>query len=87
MFTEGHQGNAVLSRFPISSQQNHDVSIIGHEPRGLLHALLSVPGIPGPGVLLVVGGLALLGREFHWARRANEWLLAQGKRIMGRNDA
>ena len=50
-------------------------------------ALLSVPGIPGPGVLLVVGGLALLGREFHWARRANEWLLAQGKRIMGRNDA
>ena len=50
-------------------------------------AVLSVPGIPGPGVLLVVGGLALLGREFHWARRANEWLLAQGKRIMGRNDA
>jgi hypothetical protein len=49
--------------------------------------LLSVPGIPGPGLLLVVGGLALLGREFHWARRANEWLLAQGKRIMGRNDA
>jgi len=49
--------------------------------------VLSVPGIPGPGLLLVVGGLALLGREFHWARRANEWLLAQGKRIMGRNDA
>lgn len=49
--------------------------------------LLSVPGIPGPGLLLVVGGLALLGREFHWARRANEWLLAQGKRIMGRDDA
>jgi len=48
--------------------------------------VLSVPGIPGPGVLLVVGGLALLGREFHWARRANEWLLAQGKRMMGRND-
>jgi hypothetical protein len=50
-------------------------------------AVLSVPGIPGPGLLLVVGGLALLGREFHWARRANEWLLAQGKRILGRNDA
>lgn len=49
-------------------------------------ALLSVPGIPGPGLLLVVGGLALLGREFHWARRANEWLLAQGKRMMGRSD-
>ena len=50
-------------------------------------AVLSVPGIPGPGLLLVIGGLALLGREFHWARRANEWLIAQGKRMVGRNDA
>jgi endonuclease/exonuclease/phosphatase family metal-dependent hydrolase len=48
VFTEGHQGNAVLSRFPISSQQNHDVSIIGHEPRGLLHATLDVPGLHSP---------------------------------------
>ena len=50
-------------------------------------AVLSLPGIPGPGILLVIGGLALLGREFHWARRANEWLVAQGKRMVGRNDA
>lgn len=48
VFTEGHQGNAVLSRFPISSQQNHDVSIPGHEPRGLLHTLLDVPGLRSP---------------------------------------
>lgn len=50
-------------------------------------AVLSVPGIPGPGVLLLVGGLALLGREFHWARRANEWLRRQVERMLGRNDA
>jgi hypothetical protein len=42
--------------------------------------------IPGPGIPLVIGGLALVGREFHWARRANEWLVAQGKRVIGRND-
>ena len=48
--------------------------------------LLSVPGIPGPGVLLVVGGLALLGREFHWARRANGWLRRQAARLVGRSD-
>jgi len=47
VFAGGHQGNAVLSRFPIVSQRNVDVSIAGHEPRGLLHALLEVPGI-GP---------------------------------------
>ncbi|HWP64684.1 MAG TPA: PGPGW domain-containing protein [Candidatus Limnocylindria bacterium] len=50
-------------------------------------ALLSLPGIPGPGILLLIGGLALLGREFHWARRANEWLAAQGRRVMGGSDA
>ena len=50
-------------------------------------AVLTVPGIPGPGLLLVVGGLALLGREFHWARRANEWLLERTKRIFGRSGA
>jgi putative transmembrane protein PGPGW len=50
-------------------------------------AVLALPGVPGPGLLLVVGGLALLGHEFHWARRANEWLVERGKRIVGRNDA
>ena len=50
-------------------------------------AVLAVPGIPGPGLLLVVGGLALLGHEFHWARRANEWLRQQANRMVGRNDA
>ena len=43
--------------------------------------------IPGPGIPLVIGGLALLGREFHWAQRANEWLVTQGKRMVGRDDA
>ena len=50
-------------------------------------ALLALPGIPGPGVLLVVGGLALLGREFHWARRANEWLRRLAERVVGKGDA
>jgi uncharacterized protein (TIGR02611 family) len=42
--------------------------------------------LPGPGVLLMVGGLALLGREFHWARRANDWLRRQSGRVLGRSD-
>ena len=53
----------------------------------LVGAVLSLPGIPGPGILLMFGGLTLLGREFHWARRANAWLVEQGKRVIGRNDA
>lgn len=49
-------------------------------------AVLALPGVPGPGLLLVLAGLTLLGSEFHWARRANEWLRAQGHRMIGRDD-
>jgi len=44
VYPHGHHGNAVLSKFPISSFANHDVSVPGHEPRGVLHAVLQVPG-------------------------------------------
>ncbi|MDB6162845.1 MAG: hypothetical protein JWL98_277 [Xanthomonadaceae bacterium] len=43
VFPAGEQGNAVLSRFSISMSRNRDVSIRGHEPRGLLHARLELP--------------------------------------------
>lgn len=40
----GHHGNALLSKFPISSWRNVDVSQGASEPRGLLHCVLDVPG-------------------------------------------
>lgn len=43
-YPEGHHGNALLSKFPILSQQNRDVSVDGHEQRGLLHCVLEPPG-------------------------------------------
>lgn len=38
--------------------------------------LLLVP-LPGPGWLVVFLGLAVLGTEFHWARRVAQWLKRQ----------
>ena len=35
-------------------------------------AILSLPFVPGPGFLLVFGGLGLLSNEFEWARRRRE---------------
>jgi hypothetical protein len=35
----------------------------------LVGALLSVPGIPGPGVVVMLAGLAILATEFAFARR------------------
>ena len=43
VFPQGHHGNAVLSKFPIARYLNHDVSIAGTEPRGMLWCVLEVP--------------------------------------------
>lgn len=29
--------------------------------------------LPGPGILTIVGGLALLSRDLHWAGRLADW--------------
>jgi endonuclease/exonuclease/phosphatase family metal-dependent hydrolase len=44
VYPEGHHGNAILSRFPIASWQNEDVSAHRFEQRGLLHCAVEVPG-------------------------------------------
>lgn len=46
VYPEGHHGNAVMSKYPIVHDQNHDVSIVGPEKRGLLHCVLRIPGQP-----------------------------------------
>jgi endonuclease/exonuclease/phosphatase family metal-dependent hydrolase len=46
VYPKGHHGNAVLSKYPIASFTNHDVSIAGPEKRGLLHCALRLPGRP-----------------------------------------
>lgn len=48
MYEHGHHGNAVLSRFPIVSWDNHDVSNHRFERRGLLHCRIAVPGLAVP---------------------------------------
>lgn len=44
VYDEGHHGNAILSRFPIVSWENEDISSHRFENRGLLHCELSIPG-------------------------------------------
>jgi endonuclease/exonuclease/phosphatase family metal-dependent hydrolase len=45
-YDEGHHGNAILSRFPIQSWDNEDVSSHGYERRGLLHCEIRPPDWP-----------------------------------------
>lgn len=44
VYGHGHHGNAILSRFPILSTSNEDVSDHRFEKRGLLHCVVTVPG-------------------------------------------
>ena len=43
VYTEGHHGNAILSRYPIEQWENIDISNHRFEQRGLLHATLRIP--------------------------------------------
>lgn len=43
VYPHGDHGNALLSKYPIVAHSNHDVSVDGHEARGLLHCTLRLP--------------------------------------------
>ncbi len=43
IYTKGHHGNAILSKFPITFWENQDVSLNRLERRGLLHAVVEDP--------------------------------------------
>jgi endonuclease/exonuclease/phosphatase family metal-dependent hydrolase len=45
---DGHQGNGVLSKYPIARWQNLDVSVDRAERRGMLHCVIDVPHPRGP---------------------------------------
>ncbi|HYV58235.1 MAG TPA: PGPGW domain-containing protein [Candidatus Nitrosopolaris sp.] len=41
----------------------------------VIGGILALPLVPGPGVLVMFGGLTVLSNEFAWARRLRERLL------------
>ena len=49
-------------------------------------AILALPLVPGPGLLLVVIGLGLLSHEFEWARRLRSRASAEFQRMSRRRD-
>jgi endonuclease/exonuclease/phosphatase family metal-dependent hydrolase len=48
VYPTGHHGNALLCKYPILEYRNRDISEVGAEGRGLLHAVLDVPGWDRP---------------------------------------
>ena len=52
----------------------------------LVGIVLSLPLVPGPGLLVVFLGLSVLGGEFEWARRLRERMRDTFRRVTGRAD-
>lgn len=46
VYDEGHHGNAILSKYPITRWDNEDISMHDSEHRGLLHCEIAVPDWP-----------------------------------------
>jgi hypothetical protein len=47
----------------------------------ILGIVLAIPGVPGPGIFVVWGGLAILAVEFLWARKLLKKFQVQGTRL------
>jgi len=43
VYDHGHHGNAILSRFPILTEHNQDVTHLRFDRRGLLHCAVKLP--------------------------------------------
>jgi endonuclease/exonuclease/phosphatase family metal-dependent hydrolase len=43
VYTSGHHGNAILSKYPLSFWENIDISTNRLEKRGLLHGIMEIP--------------------------------------------
>lgn len=48
VYPDGHHGNAILSKFPITRWENEDISAHISEQRGMLHCEISIPGWDQP---------------------------------------
>lgn len=60
--TQGHHGNAILSKYPFSFTKNIDLSTNKFEKRGMIHGIIEVPGT-GKTVHLLCTHLNLLESE------------------------
>jgi endonuclease/exonuclease/phosphatase family metal-dependent hydrolase len=48
IYTSGHHGNAILSKYPVTFSENIDISTNRMEQRGLLHGVIEIPGHKRP---------------------------------------
>ncbi|MBI2605374.1 MAG: endonuclease/exonuclease/phosphatase family protein [Deltaproteobacteria bacterium] len=61
VYQQGHHGNAILSKYPLTMHENLDVSTNRFERRGVLHAALKISHSSIPGIHVLCLHLNLFG--------------------------
>jgi putative transmembrane protein PGPGW len=51
----------------------------------IVGAILALPMVPGPGIVVMLLGLGLLSHEFEWARRLRDWVHREFHRVTRRD--
>jgi hypothetical protein len=46
--------------------------------------ILSLPGVPGPGIVVMIAGLVILSNHYEWARRLLDWAKEKAERMRER---
>lgn len=52
----------------------------------ILGLILSLPGVPGPGIALILLGLFILSSHYSWAKRLLDWAKRKWHRVAHRAD-
>jgi hypothetical protein len=50
----------------------------------LAGAILAIPGVPGPGIPVMILGLVILAEHYHWARRMLAWVKRKAEQVRER---
>ena len=50
----------------------------------IIGVLMSVPGVPGPGLLVIFAGLSILAIDFVWAHRLKKKIQAEAGKVINK---
>lgn len=45
---------------------------------------MAIPGVPGPGIAVMIAGLIILSDHYEWARRLLHWARQKAERLRDR---
>jgi len=51
----------------------------------IIGVLLSLPGIPGPGIVVIVFSLGILSQDFPWAKRSHSYIHQKWQQVINRD--